>query len=53
MAERGLKLTNLDKFFDVVITLEDAPTTKPDPEPIWKALSVFNAEPTGCHDDWG
>lgn len=46
MAERGLKLTNLDQFFEVVVTLEDAKTTKPDPEPIFKALSRFNAEAT-------
>ena len=46
MAERGLKLTNLDKFFEVVVTLEDAKATKPDPEPIYKALSRFNAEAT-------
>ena len=46
MAERGLKLTNLEKFFEVVVTLEDATTTKPDPEPIFKALSRFNAEAT-------
>ena len=52
MAERGLKLTNLDKFFEVVVTLEDARTTKPDPEPILKALSRFNAEATEAHDDW-
>jgi pyrophosphatase PpaX len=46
VAERGLKLTNLDKFFEVVVTLEDAAKTKPDPEPILKALSRFNAEAT-------
>lgn len=46
MAERGLKLTNLDKFFEVVVTLEDASAPKPNPEPIFKALSRFNAEAT-------
>lgn len=45
MAERGLKICHLDSFFDVVITLEDAETTKPDPEPLYKALSFFNADP--------
>lgn len=46
LAERGLQLTNLDKFFEVVITFEDASKTKPDPEPLFKALSRFNAEAT-------
>lgn len=45
MAERGLKLTNLDKFFEVVITLEDSEKTKPDPEPLFKALNFFNSNP--------
>jgi pyrophosphatase PpaX len=45
MAERGLKLTNLEQFFEVVVTLEDATKTKPDPEPILKALSRFNSDP--------
>lgn len=44
MAERGLKLTNLAQFFDVVITLEDATKTKPDPEPLFKALNFFNSD---------
>lgn len=45
IAERGLKLTNLDQIFEVVVTLEDASKTKPDPEPLFKALSRFNANP--------
>lgn len=45
IAEKGLKLTNLDKFFEVVITLEDAAKTKPDPEPLFKALNFFNSNP--------
>ncbi|MGM7682931.1 pyrophosphatase PpaX [Cytobacillus sp. Hm23] len=41
----GLKLTNLDQFFDVVITLDDVERAKPDPEPIHKALQQLNALP--------
>ena len=52
VAERGLKLCNLDQFFDVVITLEDASKTKPDPEPLFKALNFFNTDARRSHDDW-
>ncbi|WP_227937301.1 pyrophosphatase PpaX [Alkalihalobacillus deserti] len=34
----GLKLTGLDKFFDVVVGLDDVEKAKPDPEPLEKAL---------------
>lgn len=34
----GLALTGLDKFFDVVIGLDDVEKAKPDPEPLEKAL---------------
>src|SRR5690606_36287051 len=30
----GLKLTKLDRFFDVVVTLDDVEHAKPDPEPV-------------------
>lgn len=41
----GLKLTKLDQFFDVVVTLDDVKNAKPDPEPIEKALEQLNAKP--------
>ncbi|MFS0647106.1 pyrophosphatase PpaX [Siminovitchia sp. 179-K 8D1 HS] len=42
---KGLKLTNLDEFFDVIITLDDVEKAKPDPEPLLKALDALEAEP--------
>ncbi len=41
----GLKLTKLDQFFDVVVTLDDVKKAKPDPEPIHKALALLNSSP--------
>lgn len=41
----GLKLTKLDQFFDVVITLDDVKNAKPDPEPVLLALKKLNAKP--------
>ncbi|RAS74808.1 pyrophosphatase PpaX [Priestia endophytica] len=43
--EMGLKLTGLDPFFDVVITLDDVQHAKPHREPIDKALAKLNAKP--------
>ena len=45
MAERGLKLTNLDKFFEVVITLEDAEENKARSRADMQSIERFNAEP--------
>ncbi|WP_243388238.1 pyrophosphatase PpaX [Bacillus kexueae] len=41
----GLKLTKLDQFFDVVVTLDDVENAKPHPEPIEKALELLKASP--------
>lgn len=41
----GLKLTKLDQFFDVVVTLDDVKNAKPDPEPIFLALEKLQAKP--------
>lgn len=41
----GLKLTKLDQFFDVVVTLDDVEHAKPNPEPIFKALEQLDAKP--------
>src|SRR5690606_36683940 len=43
--EMGLKLTKLDQFFDVVVTLDDVQHAKPDPEPIYLALKQLGADP--------
>ncbi|TWI59987.1 pyrophosphatase PpaX [Halalkalibacter nanhaiisediminis] len=39
----GLKLTGLDKFFDVVVGLDDVENAKPDPEPLEKALAALGS----------
>ena len=41
----GLKLTKLGPFFETVVTLDDVVHTKPDPEPVNKALDFFGARP--------
>ncbi|MFZ3590167.1 pyrophosphatase PpaX [Bacillus sp. DJP31] len=41
----GLKLTKLDPFFDVVVTLDDVENAKPHPEPIEKALAQLGSSP--------
>lgn len=43
-AEKGLRLTKLDQFFDVVIALDHVKKAKPDPEPIQKALSLLGSK---------
>ncbi|MBD8004576.1 pyrophosphatase PpaX [Bacillus norwichensis] len=42
---KGLALTNLDEFFDVVITLDEVDNAKPDPEPLEKALAALGSNP--------
>ncbi|WP_369901881.1 pyrophosphatase PpaX [Bacillus manliponensis] len=41
----GLKLTKLDSFFDVIVTIDDVENVKPHPEPIQKALRLLEAKP--------
>ncbi|MFD1739374.1 pyrophosphatase PpaX [Bacillus salitolerans] len=41
----GLKLTKLDQFFDVVVTLDDVQHAKPDAEPVLKALEQLGSTP--------
>jgi pyrophosphatase PpaX len=43
--EKGLQLTNLKDFFDVVIALDDVKKAKPDPEPLLKALDALGSDP--------
>jgi pyrophosphatase PpaX len=42
---KGLRLTKLDRFFDVVVALDHVTKAKPDPEPIFKALEQLDATP--------
>ena len=45
MAIRGLAITGLDKFMEVVVAFEDTLTHKPEPEPVQKALSALGVAP--------
>jgi pyrophosphatase PpaX len=42
---KGLRLTKLDQFFDVVVGLDDVNHAKPDPEPLQKALQQLGSTP--------
>ncbi|MCV2231364.1 HAD-IA family hydrolase [Paracholeplasma manati] len=42
LIERGLKVTGLLPYFDVIIGSDDVVNHKPHPEPIQKALSLFD-----------
>ncbi|UFT98505.1 pyrophosphatase PpaX [Radiobacillus kanasensis] len=42
-AWKGLKLTGIDSYFDVLIGLDDVQHAKPHPEPIVKALAKLGA----------
>lgn len=42
---KGLKLTNLDSYFDVIVALDHVEKAKPDPEPIFKALEQLGSKP--------
>lgn len=43
--DMGMKLTELDGLFEVVVTLDDVTHAKPHPEPIVKAMNALNANP--------
>ncbi|MEK3887904.1 pyrophosphatase PpaX [Bacillus sp. FSL K6-3431] len=42
---KGLELTKLDQFFDVIISLDEVERAKPDPEPLEKALKALGSTP--------
>lgn len=42
---KGLKLTGLDAFFEVIIGMDDVENAKPDPEPLQKAMALLNSRP--------
>ncbi|PWA12602.1 pyrophosphatase PpaX [Pueribacillus theae] len=44
-ALKGLELTKLNQFFDVVITLDDVARAKPHAEPLEKAMALLQSEP--------
>ncbi|ADU31812.1 pyrophosphatase PpaX [Evansella cellulosilytica] len=43
-AVRGLELMKLDKFFDVVVSLDEVENYKPHPEPLEKAMAALQAD---------
>lgn len=45
LAKRGLELFSLLQYFEKVIACEDTIKHKPEPDPIFKALSELNARP--------
>jgi pyrophosphatase PpaX len=45
VVEKGLKLSRLDEFFDVVVALDHVQKPKPDPEPILLALKQLGSTP--------
>jgi pyrophosphatase PpaX len=42
---KGLRLMDLEKYFDVIIALDHVEKAKPDPEPIFKALEQLSSTP--------
>ncbi|RFU63898.1 pyrophosphatase PpaX [Peribacillus glennii] len=42
---KGLKLSGLDEFFEVIVSLDDVERAKPDPEPVYKALDLLGSSP--------
>lgn len=43
--QKGLKVTKLDPYFDVVVALDHVEKAKPDPEPIFNALAQLESTP--------
>ncbi|MDR9793980.1 pyrophosphatase PpaX [Aeribacillus sp. FSL K6-8210] len=44
----GLKLTEMDSFFDAIITLDDVQHAKPHPEPVLSALKLLGSDPSNA-----
>ncbi|RHW38918.1 pyrophosphatase PpaX [Neobacillus notoginsengisoli] len=42
---KGLKLSNLEQFFDVIVALDHVKNPKPDPEPVLLALEQLGSKP--------
>lgn len=45
VVEKGLRLSKLDQFFEVIVTFDDVENAKPDPEPLVKALKLLDSIP--------
>ena len=48
IATRGLKLFQLEQYFDVFIASEHTLHHKPNPDPLLKALDLLNIDPTAA-----
>jgi len=48
LAEALIKTSKLDHYFDVVITSDDLPRTKPHPDPYLHAAEIFKLDPLDC-----
>ena len=48
MAQRGLEMSGIAEFFDVLIAPDDWPEHKPAPGPILRAASLMGLDPTAC-----
>ena len=46
LARRGLERCKLNKYFDIVIGMDDVEKHKPDPAPVLEALTRLSAHPT-------
>lgn len=44
LSERGLKLTGLNKYVDILVAMEDTVKHKPDPEPVKETLKQLNCQ---------
>jgi pyrophosphatase PpaX len=45
VVQKGLKVTKLDPYFDVIVALDHVEKAKPDPEPIFNALAQLGSTP--------
>lgn len=45
VVKKGLALTKLDSYFDVIVAIDHVTKPKPDPEPVLKALEQLDSKP--------
>lgn len=48
MARRGLRLFDLEKYFDTVVGVEDTKRHKPEPDPVFRALAETGLSANEC-----
>ncbi|TCT18769.1 pyrophosphatase PpaX [Melghiribacillus thermohalophilus] len=42
--DKGLRLTRLDSYFDIIVSLDDVHHPKPHPEPVMRAMKALDAK---------